>query len=557
MARAARTARRFGSGGLSWDTLQAVIDEHNLGIAADHDVAALLDADVGVTATDYETNLTALEIPYTDVVLDQAAGAVPRFNDEFPVGLVSDDIVKALVQQYNARVTDIRTAIAALNADGAITSTSWAKASQEIDNLIRTFGETGIEQDAVAAILELPNLPDNAQNAIDVNRRGRRWTPGDLLAITEVDSGSSNLARVLRSVDGGLSWYDIATIPATMVTTVGAAVSPVTGTIIVAGTTATTVVVYKSVDGGHTWTVADDAGVGSVFNGETALGGVFCDSNGVFYIGGATDAEVFRSASDDDADVWTEADTLGAAALTTSFGETKEGVILAGADDAILYSSADGVTFAAEEDFSAGADEVNAILGWGPEGYIYVITSETLSLADLRVSQDAMATWEAAVSVGAVAEFRHITQANGIVYIADASDDVYHSDDAGATIEATPAVIGGETSLDVLLGTRGGRVLVGSRDTTNFGRIYLLESADAALVWAFGETGDAGEHLFSLTGVSGRLLEHLRLQHNLLSQNWQDLCGKLDTDGDVGTTTYEAQLTADHVTVLPVGAVAP
>lgn len=127
MAEAKTTTATYLKGDMSARKLHALLLEHNQGVRDDHAICAKLDADETVADSDYEAKLTALEV---SLLLDEAEEeATPTTHDSRHL---SEALLTDLVEQMNARVADIRTIAAKLNADAAVVGDDYASTAATV-----------------------------------------------------------------------------------------------------------------------------------------------------------------------------------------------------------------------------------------------------------------------------------------------------------------------------------------------------------------------------------------------------------------------------------------
>lgn len=137
MGTAAATKQTYFKGDMSAKKLHALILEHNQGVQDDHTLAAKLDADGTVDTTTYESGLTALEIAIEDADAVETATAVTYDSTH-----LSEALLTAVVEQINARITDIEGVVTKLNADTGVSDGDYASTAAKVNAL----GETGVGQ---------------------------------------------------------------------------------------------------------------------------------------------------------------------------------------------------------------------------------------------------------------------------------------------------------------------------------------------------------------------------------------------------------------------------
>ena len=163
MGTAAKTATMYPKSALSGAKLHELIMQHNAGVQDDHAICALLDQEGGDVDTDYEAQLTALEIPFDGYTPTEAAE--PGTNTP---GFLTEKVMRQLVRQHNARVDDIRKVVDKLNADDGVTDEDFTSTALKINALGETPGGgeypvhfggpgTGISADLLQALVDEHN----------------------------------------------------------------------------------------------------------------------------------------------------------------------------------------------------------------------------------------------------------------------------------------------------------------------------------------------------------------------------------------------------------------
>lgn len=524
MSRATATKQRYEHGVLQGRKLNALLDEFNQGVVDDHAVSAKLDADGGVTDTDYEAQLTALEVAFDGYTLSEATGAQGQLN-EFGADEVSEELFTTLVEQMNARVTDIRAIAAKLNADGTVNLATYDVAEKRVANLSQRLSDGAEAQDAVGGIVV--------------------WSTGEVWIATD-PAGAAASGYLWRSDDGGRTFTKVADLPAALETVNGLLWDASREAWIVFGAKAADIGLYRSTDGGDTWEDLDE----STFDTYTTILSGIVLSSGTILIGSDTDAPVFRST--DGGDSWTEVATLANAATVDAFLEVASGKVFVGTGaSGRLYESSDGgATFTETNDFSAAGDTISSIIET-QAGNLVVLYDENAGSAGIAVSSDGGATWGAEVALpGAEATASLLVQGlSGYIYIFNGAGSYYVSDDEGATIEAgtidTPA---NDSAVQAVGRLPSGEIIFGSLNTTDEAGVFIVQDIVPVKLAALGETA-VGEYPIEFPagggGVSARLLTALEDIHNRLCESWHNVCGLLDGDSGVTDTDYEAQLSAE------------
>lgn len=128
MATATSTKERYEKQGVDGAKAHALVVQHNQGVIDDHVICAKLDANGDVNTTTYEAGLTALEIPFTGYTPTETA--VNRLVHD--VGFLTEDLLTDLVEQHNARVTDLLAVVVKLNADTGIAKADFPSTAKKI-----------------------------------------------------------------------------------------------------------------------------------------------------------------------------------------------------------------------------------------------------------------------------------------------------------------------------------------------------------------------------------------------------------------------------------------
>lgn len=522
-AAASRTPLAYRRGELAAAILFALIDQHNAAVEDEHDFTILMDADTGITDTDYEATLTAAEIDHSGYTTAIASPApVQGLFGEFTVGQISEELCKKLTAQLDARVDDFEAIVAKLDLDAGVTATNFNEARDRAHRLMLR-ATVGDDQDSVADLVLL-------------EERGYGYG-GGILAVTTPDSGSGNQPKVLYSRDGGITWMIRAELPATLTTVAG--IVQVDRELWVAGDDGSGIVVYRSVDVGLNWTEVDPG----LSETSTAVLDVLETTDGTLLLAGDAGGEILRRNT---AGAWTLVTVTGPTGIN-GLGEASVGKIMACGDDGILYSSTDdGGSFAVEQDFTSGnPTALSSFLELG-NGYWFVTSHVAAGTDELQVSQDDGATWETPVAAtGFQSDLGRMVEANGVVYIS-ATPDIIFTDDNGATIGGTIDLPANDTTVTNFVQTNRGEVLAGTTNTTDFGGIFRIGGRAPQRADAFGVTNTGGAYLGPQHGQggSGRWLAWAMETHRRLIESWQSLGAMMDADGSVGTTTYEAAIAA-------------
>lgn len=148
MGTAAATKQIYHKGVLDMKVVLELLAQHNQGVKDDHIICAKLDADATVGDTDYEAQLTAKEIPYEGYTPTEAA--VNRLPH--PVDLLSEAVLTDLVEQINARITDLRTITAKLDADAGVADADYS--DEATAKRITALGETYTSAADLPALFE-------------------------------------------------------------------------------------------------------------------------------------------------------------------------------------------------------------------------------------------------------------------------------------------------------------------------------------------------------------------------------------------------------------------
>ena len=148
MGTAAATKQIYYKGVLAMKVVLELLAQHNQGVKDDHIICAKLDADATVGDTDYEAQLTAKEIPYEGYTPTEAA--VNRLPH--PVDLLSEAVLTDLVEQINARITDLRTITAKLDADAGVAGADYS--DEATAKRITALGETYTSAADLPALFE-------------------------------------------------------------------------------------------------------------------------------------------------------------------------------------------------------------------------------------------------------------------------------------------------------------------------------------------------------------------------------------------------------------------
>lgn len=148
MGTAAATKQIYHKGVLAMKVVLELLAQHNQGVKDDHIICAKLDADATVGDTDYEAQLTAKEIPYEGYTpTETAVNRLPH-----PVDLLSEAVLTDLVEQINARITDLRTITAKLDADAGVADADYS--DEATAKRITALGETYTSAADLAALFE-------------------------------------------------------------------------------------------------------------------------------------------------------------------------------------------------------------------------------------------------------------------------------------------------------------------------------------------------------------------------------------------------------------------
>lgn len=521
------TPRRFPPGDPSADHVFELLQQLNALVVDTHDFAELMDADGGITDTDYEATLTAAEILYDGYTAELTSPApVAGLMGPFSPSYVPEELAAVMTEQLDALRVDLDAIIAKLNADAGVTADAFDEA-RFLSARLLTLGN-----------LDGVNDQDSIEEVFCYEETGRGWGM-TLFAFGSPDTGLQPAVYISR--DSGDSWTQRGLLPASVTSVVGGV--QVNRDIYVAGTTGSAIVVYKSEDFGRTWALEDH---GLTLTSTDALS-MMRTSDGTLLIGGAAGGEVLRGTRQGSTGplTWSVVTISGPTGIN-GLGQASNGKVMACGDDAILYSSEDdGATFAVEQDFSGGNPTALAAFRELSSGR-WLVTSHA-GTDELQISDDEGATWETPVVLtGYASDAGAIIEGVDVVYIA-ANPDALFSTDEGATIGG---VLSSPANVTVVTGfchTPRGEIVMGVTNTTNFAGIYRLGTRPPQGVEAFGTAGIAGSPLgppHGGGGMVGAWVAWATLEQRRLVEGWQALGAEMDDDDDVAGTTYEAAIGA-------------
>jgi len=535
---ATRTPAAYREGALDSIQLFELIDQHNALVEDCHDFCILLDADTGVTDTDYEDTLTAAEIDHSGYTTAVASPApVQGLFGEFPVGVITEELAQKFTVEVDAAITDFNAIVAKLTADvGTVVGTNAVKLASRLVQRC-TAANAAVAQDSINVIHKINGY------------RASHPHHGHLLAVGAPDTGLAG--KVLRSTDDGRSWHVLATLDTSIVSVV--AMVQWDDELFIFANEAADTALWRSTDMGRSW--AEVAAYQTAWTTSTAVtDAIQIPGTDIILAAGGAGGEVLRSP--DGGVSWEEVTITGPTVTNSLAYVPSNGEVMACGDDAILYVSADqGASFAAENDFSAGNPTDCRRFLEIANGYWLVTTFVTAGVDELQVSQDKGATWEAPVAVtGAQDELDKLIQGpDGTIYFAVGAD-AQISDDNGATVEAAavgPIFPANDTVVAGFGKNRYGEVLVGTTNATDFAGIWLTGVQLPQPADAYGVADLTGGPLLDQYGggVSGRWLQWARTQYGRLLEAWQAFGAYADDDATVNTTTYEAAIAGSWLTV--------
>lgn len=514
----------YPRGVLAADQVRKLVDEHNQAVQDDHAVCALLDGDATVGDTNYEAQLTALEIDYEGYTPTESAvgSALGPFQD--PGQKLGEELFLNVLEQVMARVNDQATIAAKLDGDAGVPSTVYGRSAGQVPHLVRNI----VDQDTVSALAKTAS--------------------GDILAGTTPAGGAGD-PEVRISRDGGRTWR---LLHAFSGHTEVAFVFEGHREVLFAGLSdASQAVLYVSHDYGRSWEEVDTA----AFDGYAtfAPGGALVTSDGVYYVGGGeTDAPVFKSS--DGGETWTQLTTLSPNAETEVrvLLEAEDGSIIAGAGggaEATIHRSTDeGQTWSlvhTQADHDALTDGI--VTGAGT--LLLVGSAEgTVDNVVIRSTDDG-ATWATnATGPTNAIQASIVLGESGRIYVGgDAGNQLHFSDDDGATWAAVAFdFFTNDTQIERAIVTDLQQIILATTNATDGAGLYLVPDFEPRVIEALGsaDAGDFGLFPGAGGGIHGDLLEELVRIHNHLSVVWHSTTALLDNDG-LTETTYEAQLAAE------------
>lgn len=125
---------------LSSKKVRELVVQHNAGVVGDHALTAVLDGEGGTVDTNYEAELTALEIRNEEGDPTESATA-----ETFDLQFVTEALLTALATQMYARVDDLEAIIAKLNGDDGIAESDYAETTAKPASALGLTGNGGAD----------------------------------------------------------------------------------------------------------------------------------------------------------------------------------------------------------------------------------------------------------------------------------------------------------------------------------------------------------------------------------------------------------------------------